>query len=156
MTQFINAFMYTLMPRWFKPTCTVRPMKEMYSWFVELCFVMVLGPDSIQRCHLTSIGNPIVEIRRSYDRLISTMGFPLLVRWHLHIESGSYLQLYGMYAFFGVYSLIVDQSCDCPQCQLSYPGGRIKTHCNKTRQSTTVRYMMTSWHGNAFRTAGPL
>ena len=25
----------------------------------------VLGPDSIQRCHLTSIGNLIVEIRRS-------------------------------------------------------------------------------------------
>ena len=28
-----------------------------------------LGADSIKRCHLTSIGNPIVEIRRSYDRL---------------------------------------------------------------------------------------
>ena len=31
--------------------------------------------------------NPIVEIRWSYDRLISTMGFPILVR-HLYIESG--------------------------------------------------------------------
>ena len=29
------------------------------GWFPHL------GPDSIQRCHLTSIGNPIVEIRRS-------------------------------------------------------------------------------------------
>ena len=28
-----------------------------------------------------------MEIRRSYDRLISTMGFPILVRWHLYIES---------------------------------------------------------------------
>ena len=28
-----------------------------------------------------SIGNPIVEIRRSSDRLISTMGFPMLVRY---------------------------------------------------------------------------
>ena len=46
-----------------------------------------LGPDSIWRCHLTSIGNLIMEIRRSYDRLISTMGFPILVRWHLYIES---------------------------------------------------------------------
>ena len=27
-------------------------------------------------------------MRRSYDRLISTMGFPILVRWHLYIESG--------------------------------------------------------------------
>ena len=46
------------------------------------------GADSIKRCHLTSIGNPIVEIRRSYDRLISTMRFPILVRRHLYIESG--------------------------------------------------------------------
>ena len=46
------------------------------------------GPDSILRWRLTCIGNPIVEIRRSYDRLISTMGFPILVRLHLYIESG--------------------------------------------------------------------
>ena len=36
----------------------------------------------------TSIGNLIVEITRSYDSLISTMGFPILIRWHLYIESG--------------------------------------------------------------------
>ena len=48
-----------------------------------------VGTLDITRCHLTSIGNPIVEIRRSDDRLISTMGFPILVRWHLYIESGS-------------------------------------------------------------------
>ena len=53
-----------------------------------LCLLFFQGADSIKRCHLTSIGNPIVEIRRSYDRLISTMGFPILVRWHLYIESG--------------------------------------------------------------------
>ena len=29
-----------------------------------------------------------MEIRRSYDRLISTMGFPIPVRWHLYNESG--------------------------------------------------------------------
>ena len=38
-------------------------------------------------CSLTSIGNLIVEIRQSYDCLISTMRFPLLVKWYLHIES---------------------------------------------------------------------
>ena len=32
-----------------------------------------------------------MEIRRSYDRLISTMGFPILVRWHLYIESGPWV-----------------------------------------------------------------
>ena len=46
------------------------------------------GPGSIKICHLTSIGNPIVEIRRSYDRLISTMGFPILVKGHFNIGSG--------------------------------------------------------------------
>ena len=29
-----------------------------------------------------------MEIRRSYDRLISTIGFPILVRCHLYIELG--------------------------------------------------------------------
>ena len=47
-----------------------------------------LGADSIQRCLLTSLGNPIVEIKWSYDSLIFTMGFPILVRWHRYIESG--------------------------------------------------------------------
>ena len=51
------------------------------------------GPDSIWWCHLTSIGNPIVEIRWSYGCLISTMGFLMLVRWHLYIESGPRRQL---------------------------------------------------------------
>ena len=36
-----------------------------------------------------------MEIRRSYDRLISTMGFTILVRCHLYIESGpSYMSPY--------------------------------------------------------------
>ena len=52
-----------------------------------------LGPESIKRCHLTSKGNPIVEIRRSYDRLISTMGFPIPVRRHLYIEWGPCISL---------------------------------------------------------------
>ena len=51
----------------------------------------ILGLGSIKRCHLTSIGNPIVEIRRSYDRLISAMGFPILIRRYLYIESGPWL-----------------------------------------------------------------
>ena len=44
---------------------------------------------NIKKSHLTSIGNPIVEIKRSQDRLISAMGFAILVRWHIFIESGS-------------------------------------------------------------------
>ena len=38
------------------------------------------GPWINIKCCLTSIGNPIVEIRRPWDCLISTMGFPIPVR----------------------------------------------------------------------------
>ena len=61
-----------------------------------------LGADSIQRCHLTRIGNSIVEIRRSNDRLISTNGFPTLVRWYLYIESGPWSYC----------SLVLNHLCD--------------------------------------------
>ena len=44
--------------------------------------ILVQGPYSIWTYHLTSMGNPLVE-----DRFISTMGFSLLVRWHLYHES---------------------------------------------------------------------
>ena len=47
-----------------------------------------------KRCHLTSIGNLIVDIRQSYDRLISTMEFPILVRWHLYIGSGPWINIW--------------------------------------------------------------
>ena len=36
----------------------------------------------IWKCHLTSIGNPIMEIRWSQDRLISTMGFRKMASIH--------------------------------------------------------------------------
>ena len=55
------------------------------SWFWKHPWV---EGDSINRCFLTSMGNPIVEIRWSYNCLIPTMGFPILVRQHLHIEPG--------------------------------------------------------------------
>ena len=46
------------------------------------------GPWFNIKMSFTSIGNTIVEIRRSCDRLISTMWFPVLLRRHLCIESG--------------------------------------------------------------------
>ena len=44
------------------------------------------------RCHLTSIEIPIVEIRRSSDRLISTMGIPILVQFAWPAKLGSVRQ----------------------------------------------------------------
>ena len=43
------------------------------------------GPDSMWRCRITNLGNPIGEIRR-WRRLIPTMGLPILIR-NLYIES---------------------------------------------------------------------
>ena len=45
-----------------------------------------------------------VEIRRSYNRLISTMGIPILVRWHLYVESGPSHQVPPQYRFGNVKS----------------------------------------------------
>ena len=55
---------------------------EIRWFFIGLIFTM-----------LTRIGNAIVEIRWSYDHLISTMGFPLLVWWHLYIGTGPWMQM---------------------------------------------------------------
>ena len=67
-------------------------VKYSYStWKIcQIIWLMIYrnqGPDSIYGCHLTIIGNSIVEIRRSWFSLISTMGFPILVRRHLYIDS---------------------------------------------------------------------
>ena len=75
------------------PSCIERRVNTNYERIVSWTRYQVRtggsrGADSIKRCHLTSIGNPLVEIRRSYHRLISTMGFPILVRRHHYIESG--------------------------------------------------------------------
>ena len=47
-----------------------------------------LWDDSKRKCHLTSIGIPIVEIRQSCDCLISTVEFPILVRLQVYMQSG--------------------------------------------------------------------
>ena len=64
---------------------------SLFSWS-QVCYVWGVDYSSntslFTRRYLTSIGNPIVEIRRSSDRHISTMGFPILVRLHLYIEAG--------------------------------------------------------------------
>ena len=48
----------------------------------ENCLAMPIAKEnlvavSISRCHLTSIGIPMLKIRRSHDRLIFNMGIPI-------------------------------------------------------------------------------
>ena len=61
-------------------------MKKLLA--VDLLTSSISGPWCNKKRHHTSIGNPIVEIRRPCDRLISTMGFPIPVGRNLYIESG--------------------------------------------------------------------
>ena len=68
-------------------TCALMTGNIYYSPLTEECTCWVQGADSIKRYYLTSIGTPVVKIRRSHDRLICTMGFSMLVRWHLYVES---------------------------------------------------------------------
>ena len=50
--------------------------------------VMETGPWFNIKMSSYQYRKPIVEIRRSYNRLISPIGFPIPVRRHLYIESG--------------------------------------------------------------------
>ena len=65
-----------------------RPLSEpLMNQFID-AYVHHQGGWS-NMCSLVCIGTPIVEIRRSYDCFITTLGFPILVRQNLYIESGS-------------------------------------------------------------------
>ena len=88
--QVASHFVNQCWSRPMSPCGITRPQwaKFTFNPCVEIILGNKLGPDSILRSHLTNIGDPMVEIRRSYDRLISTMGFPIPVRQHLYIESG--------------------------------------------------------------------
>ena len=58
---------------------------------------LILNQSSVMPSHIlclqwfpsmvSSIRIPIVEIRGSYDNIIHTMGFPILVRWHINFVS---------------------------------------------------------------------
>ena len=56
--------------------------------------VLILNTaDSVHICHLTGRVNSLMEIRRSHDRIIFTMEFPILVKRHLYIELGTRFRL---------------------------------------------------------------
>ena len=69
-------------------------MKFKICWYltIPVCKERWVRPRLFDALGLdSSIENPIVEIRRSYDRLISTMGLSILVRRYLYIESEPWL-----------------------------------------------------------------
>ena len=101
MSSTLNCLMY--FSSWSQRPSLICILVVMYIWDVYLLVKCVIkmnwykkcvskknrDVDSIWRWHLTRIVIPIMEIRRSYDHLISTMGFLIQVRCHLYIESGS-------------------------------------------------------------------
>ena len=72
----------------------IKQYGQTQMWTTFLCkdasFISVKAWWLIQiyRCHLSSIGNTIVEIRQSYGPLISIMRFLIVVSWHLYTETG--------------------------------------------------------------------
>ena len=73
-----------------------------------------LCPDSIQSCCLTSIGSPIVEIRLSWDHLISTM--ELLSHYAISIQLWP-LQLSYVFCIFSAVRTVVSFVFCNGQCQ---------------------------------------
>ena len=103
--------------------------------------------ESTSRWHLTSIGNSIVEIRRSYDRLISTMGFSILVRRHLYIESGPWIQIAELPCEAGILGVFCEfkiwTAFYVHRCTSMYTNNTMLTKDHVT--STLYRYFMQSY-----------
>ena len=94
---------------------------------MKLLFTWAQGADSIKIYHLTSIGHPIGDIRRSYDRLISTMGFPILARWHLYIESGPRSYCHQKALRLAALSIDSLRSCHFNSCRWAASYGEIQS-----------------------------
>ena len=72
------------------PDGTHRPC--IVVWVHRYCHctnnnTVLQGPDSVQGHSVTRIGNPIIKMKRSWDRLIIIMRIAALVRLLVHIES---------------------------------------------------------------------
>ena len=83
-----------------------------------------------------------VEIRRSCDRFISTVGFSMLITWYLYVESTPRLLWWQPV----VPSMLAS-------CQLLICSGRPGPPCLGKCILLTA---MTAWNGKAFRVTGPL
>ena len=62
--------------------------RKMLSIYVNRLYISILSSGPLFNIKMPSYqyGKCHSEIRRSLDRLISTMGFAILVRWHLYID----------------------------------------------------------------------
>ena len=67
----------------------VLPCHQQSQHWLQYKLILLLYQERFQSGPRFNIKMSSYQYRKShYDRLISTMGFPILVRWHLHIESG--------------------------------------------------------------------
>ena len=56
--------------------------QQFWVWLLKIS----RGPFSIYKCYVTYTGNDIVKIGWPQDHLMSTMGFTIIIRWHLYVE----------------------------------------------------------------------
>ena len=81
------------------PNLSIRGVLTEHCWMPAQCLIthltyeMVLcthhGPVSLSRPSFPGMGIPMLKIRQSRDCLIFNMGIPILVRWHVYIETDS-------------------------------------------------------------------
>ena len=84
-----------------------------------------------------------MEIRRSYDRLISTMGFPKPARCHLYIESGPRLLPWLLMPWFWLHQVICSHGiieCDKPVLVFDKEGFQLPV-ISVLRNCTKCNYM---------------
>ena len=82
-----NVFLYDrLMPsfQWLQNNHLITKCSAYLN--VKLSAKRHLGLYSLRRCRLTGIGIPMINLRRSDDRLRFIMGIPILIRRHLLSE----------------------------------------------------------------------
>ena len=88
---------------WPEPWFNIKMLSYQYrkSHYGDETVVMMIGSDNVV------VPAPRHYLNQYYyDRLISTMGFPILVRWHLFIESAPRKNFY--LTFQSILSLLMD------------------------------------------------
>ena len=117
-------------------TSTIKLIHHLKQWWPSsLRHYVSPGPRLNIKTIFPGMGIPMLKIRRSRDRLIFNMGIPILVRWHLHIETAPWPQWIIVYKIWQslrknsmriicvIGLLCWESSCQMPAMQKACNGG---------------------------------